>query len=323
MKHVVLPLLFAGLLLPVSAANPVRAEGSADTMGSVFSVVVWGEDRQRLELAVAAALDEARRLDQMLSNYRQSTELSRVNQLAAKQPVRVSDELFQLLEVCAEYSRESDGTFDITVGPLMKVWGFYRGTGHFPQQSAVQDALSHVGYRKVVLDRLARTVRFTEDGVELDPGGIGKGYAVDRMIAVLKGHGIESALVSAGSSSIYALGTPPNEPGWKVAIRDPRDTMQSAATVTLKDQSLSTSGNYEKFFVADGKVWSHIMDPRTGYPSMGTLSVSLITPETIDSEAWAKPYYIQGRQWTAQHMRKDFRVFYCEDKAESPCAWLQ
>jgi thiamine biosynthesis lipoprotein len=119
------------------------------------------------------------------------------------------------------------------------------------------------------------------------------------------------------------LGTPPNEPGWKIAIKDPRDTTRSAATVTLKDESISTSGNYEKFFVAEGKTWSHIMDPRTGYPAMGTLSVSVITPETIDSEAWAKPYFIQGREWTARNKHKDFRVFFCEDKAESPCAWLQ
>jgi len=323
MKHLVLPLLFAGLLSPAGAANLVRAEGTADTMGSAFSVVAWGEDRGRLESAVAAALDEARRLDEMLSNYRRTSELSQVNRLAASEPVRVTDELLHLLEACSEYSRASEGTFDITVGPLMKVWGFYRGTGHFPHRAEIRGALGHVGYGKVALDPEAQTVRFTEDGVELDPGGIGKGYAVDRMIAILKESGVKSALVSAGSSSIYALGAPPDEPGWKVAIKDPRDTTKAAATVTLKDESLSTSGNYEKFFRAEGKIWSHIMDPRTGYPAMGTLSVSVMAPETIDSEVWAKPYYIQGRQWTARHKRKDFRVFFCEDKAESPCAWLQ
>jgi len=323
MKHLVLPLLFAGLLSPAGAANLVRAEGTADAMGTAFSVVVWDEDGGRAESAVAAALDEARRLDEMLSNYRQTSELSQVNRLAAKEPVRVTDELFQLLAACTEYSRASEGTFDITVGPLMKAWGFYGGAGHFPDPAEIRGALGHVGYRKVVLDPEARTVRFTEDGAELDPGGIGKGYAVDRMIAILKESGVESALVSAGSSSIYALGAPPNEPGWKVAIRDPRDTTKSAATVTLKDQSISTSGNYERFFLAEGKTWSHIMDPRSGYPAMGTLSVSVIAPRTIDSEVWAKPYYIQGRQWTARHLRKEFRVFFCEDKAESPCAWLQ
>ena len=301
----------------------MRAEGSADTMGSVFSVVVWGEDGGRLETAVAAALGEARRLDVMLSNYKQNSELSRVNRLGAKGPVSVSDELFQLLETCSAYSRASGGTFDITVGPLMKAWGFYRGTGRLPEPAEIRGALSHVGYQKVVLDSTKRTARFAEDGVELDPGGIGKGYAVDRMVAVLKENGVKSALVSAGSSSIYALGAPPEEPGWRLSIKDPLDTSKAAATVTLKDESISTSGNYEKSYRAGGTIWSHIMDPRTGYPALGTLSVSVIAPETIDSEVWAKPYYIQGREWTARHKRKDFRVFYCEDKAESPCAWLQ
>ena len=323
MKHLVLPLLFVGFLGPLYGQDPVRAEGSADAMGSVFSVVAWGADPGRLESAVAAALEEARRLDEMLSNYKPTSELSDVNGRAAKGPVRVSDELFRLLEMCGDYSRASEGTFDITVGPLMKTWGFYRGSGHFPHRAEILDALAHVGYGKVVLDAANRTVRFTDGGVELDPGGVGKGYAVDRMVEILKESGVTSALVSAGSSSIYALGTPPGEPGWKISIKDPRDTSRSAAMVTLRDQSLSTSGNYEKFFVAEGKVWSHIMDPRTGYPAMGTLSVSLITPKTIDSEIWAKPYYILGRQWTARHMPKDFRAFYCEDKAESPCAWLQ
>lgn len=326
MKHVVLALLFAGLLLAaVAPAAPklVRAEGTAAAMGSAFSVIAWGEDQGRLQAAVADALDEARRLDEMLSNYRPSSELSQVNRQAAKQPVQVSTELYRLLAACQEYSRASEGTFDITVGPLMKVWGFYKGTGHFPHRAEVMGAMASVGYRNVVLDPRGETVRFTRDGVELDPGGIGKGYAVDRMADVLRADGVKSALISAGSSSIYAIGAPPGEPGWRVDIKDPRNTLQAATTVTLRDQSLSTSGNYEKFFWAEGKMWSHIMDPRTGYPAMGTLSVSTITPKTIDSEAWGKPYYILGRQWTATHKRKDFRVYYCEDRAESPCAWLQ
>lgn len=129
MKHVVLALLFAGLLLAATApAAPklVRAEGTAAAMGSAFSVIAWGEDQGRLQAAVADALDEARRLDEMLSNYRPASELSQVNRQAAKQPVHVSTELYRLLAACQEYSRASEGTFDITVGPLMKVWGFYK-----------------------------------------------------------------------------------------------------------------------------------------------------------------------------------------------------
>jgi thiamine biosynthesis lipoprotein len=134
---------------------------------------------------------------------------------------------------------------------------------------------------------------------------------------------VRRALVSAAGSSIYAIGTPPGQPGWPANIKNPKDTSRSVASVMLKDESMSTSGNYEKFFHAEGRLYSHIMDPRTGYPSMGMLSTSVVAPRTIDSEAWTKPYYILGRQWAAKHKKKDVRVFFCEDKPGAPCEWLQ
>lgn len=329
MKHRVLLLLFIGAALPPfgnTADTPEmsRAEGSVDTMGSTFTVVVYGSDRDQLQSAVEAALEEARRLDQLLSNYRKESEWSQVNREAADHPVHVSPELFNLLAACVEYSRQSEGTFDITVGPLMKIWGFYKGSGHLPHRAEVLGALGDVGYKGLLLDQGKQTVKFSKKGMEMDPGGIGKGYAVDRMAAVLKESGIRSALISGGGSSIYAIGNPPQDAqGWKVTIKNPKNTSKPAASVYLKDDSMSTSGNYEKFFFAEGKLWSHIMDPRTGYPSMGMLSVSVITPLTIDSEAWCKPYYILGRDWTQKHKPKNFRVFMCEDRSDVPCAWLQ
>ena len=325
MKRVVVTLLFTLVLAAGPAGKPelIRAEGSVDAMGSTYSVVIYGSDRDKLQSNVAQALEEARRLDQLLSNYQPRSEWSQVNRLAADQPVVVSRELFQLLAACVEYSRESEGAFDITVGPLMKVWGFYKGTGHLPHRAEIRGALGKVGYRNILLDAPHSSVRFTQRGVEIDPGGIGKGYAVDRMAAVLKSNGIQSALISAAGSSIYALGTPPGEPGWQLQIKDPKNPSKSVATVALKDASMSTSGNYEKFFYAEGKLYSHIMDPRTGYPSQGMLQASVISPNTIDSEAWTKPYYIMGRQWTERHKKKDFRVYLCEDRAGAPCEWLQ
>jgi FAD:protein FMN transferase len=134
--------------------------------------------------------------------------------------------------------------------------------------------------------------------------------------------------VSGSGSSIYAIGAPPNEPrGWRISIKNPRDTSKTVEDVFLKNESMSTSGNYEKFFFAEGKMYSHIMDPRTGWPAEGVLQVSVISPRTLDSEAWTKPYYINGREWAAAHKPKDFRVFLCEGKyewtKETSCAWLQ
>lgn len=293
-------------------------------MGSTYSIAVYGEDRHRMERAVDAAFDEVQRLDELLSNYKPDSEWSRVNRQAADGPVKVSPELFGLLEECQRYNLASQGAFDITVGPLMKLWGFYKGSGRLPHKAEVLAALTRVGWRNVELNTAAQTVHFARKGVEIDPGGIGKGYAVDRMTDVLKQHGIASALVSGAGSSIYGLGAPPTEPkGWKTEIRDPKDARRTIATVYLKNESLSTSGSYEKFFRAEGRVWSHVMDPRTGYPALGMLSVSVVAPRTLDSEAWTKPIFINGRRWAAQHKPKGYRAFLCEDRTEQACAWLQ
>ncbi len=308
---------------PSDRAKWVREEGSIDTMGSLIAVVAYGSDGKRVRAAISDALDEAARLDAMLSNYKPHSEWSEMNRLAALRPVHVSDELFRLLAACQEYSRESEGTFDISVGPLMDVWGFYKHSGHLANREQVRAVLQFVGYRNITLDPKARTVRFAKQGVELDPGGIGKGYAVDRMVSILRKAGIPAALVSAAGSSIYALGAPPHENGWRIDLNNPGKPVGGAQSVVLCNQSLSTSGSEEKFFYAEGKRWSHIMDPRTGYPVQGMRSVSVIAPRTIDSEAWAKPYYILGRRWTSVHKKPGFRVFMCEDEPGASCAWVQ
>jgi thiamine biosynthesis lipoprotein len=315
--------LMPTLSLYATSPSLTRVDGSVDAMGTGFSIVAYGEDRARLQLAVAQGLEEARRLDEMLSNYKPDSEWSRMNRQAADRPFPASAELFQLLSACVDYSRASEGTFDISVGPLMRLWGFYKGTGHLPHRAEVRGALRLIGYRNIVLDGARHWVRFARTGVELDPGGIGKGYAVDRITQILKDEGVAHALISGGGSSIYAIGAPPDERGWRVDIKNPRDPSKSVASVFLKDESMSTSGSYEKFFRAEGRLYSHIMDPRTGFPSQGMLSTSVITPKTIDSEAWAKPYYILGPHWTAQHKQKDFRVFFCEDKPGTRCEWVQ
>jgi FAD:protein FMN transferase len=305
-------------------AGLTRLELTEEAMGSSFSLVLFGPDRPGLESAAAAAFAEAHRLDRLLSNYVADSEWSAMNREAASRPVRVTPELFALLSSCLEYSRKSEGAFDITVGPLIKVWGFYKGEGGMPKPQEVKDALNRVGYRHVQLDPGPRTVRFAHAGMDLDPGGIGKGYAVDRMVEVLKRAGIRIALVSASGSSIYGLGAPPDEPeGWPITIRAPRDPSAVAAQIALKDMSLSTSGSYEKFFWAEGRTYSHIFDPRTGYPAHGTSAVSVVAPRTIDSEAWTKPFFINGRRWASMHKPSGFRVFFCEDRLQATCSWLE
>jgi FAD:protein FMN transferase len=327
----IIPSQIAAQIAARTAAPPrheqplARFEDHAEAMGTLFAVVVYGPDDETMRRAADAAFEEVRRLDRLLSNYIQESEWSTVNRDAGTRPVRVSNELFDLLDACLVYTRRSEGAFDITVGPLMKAWRFYKGEGALPTREDVRSALARVGARHVRLDRAARTVRFDGEGVELDPGGIGKGYAVDRMIEVLKRHGIRAALVSGGGSSVYGLGAPPEEPrGWRMEISAPESPDTMAAEVFLKDLSMSTSGSYEKFFYAGGRRYSHLMDPRTGYPAREVSAVSVVAPRTIDSEAWTKAVFINGRAWTATHAPRELRVFFCDDRSPKPaCAWLR
>src|SRR5438445_518941 len=161
MKHFVVVLFLLAVFRPAAGrGEELRLEASAEAMGSTYSLVLYGEDRARIEEASEDAFEEARRLDRALSNYLPGSEWSEVNRFAAGRPVQVSAELFDLLSKCVEYSRVSEGAFDISVGPLMKVWGFYKGSGHLPQKAEIRAALAKVGYQRILLDALNRTVRF-------------------------------------------------------------------------------------------------------------------------------------------------------------------
>jgi thiamine biosynthesis lipoprotein len=320
---VITSFLLAVLAGLAGAAPPFRFERSLDSMGTTYTVVLYGEDRFALDAAVDAAFEETGRLDELLSNYRPESEWSRLNREAASRPVEVSKELFDLLSQCLEYSRRSEGSFDITVGPLMQLWGFFRGSGRVPHRAEIRAVQARVGYRHIQLDPARRTVRFTRAGVNLDPGGIGKGYAVDRMVEILRRQGVTSGFITAGRSSMFGLGTPPGEPrGWRVEIPHPRRRGVAVAELFLKNESMATSGTSERFFVAGGATYSHIMDPRTGKPAQGMLSVSVVAPRALDSEAWTKPFFVQGRAWTARHMAQNMRVFLCEDRLEIACVSL-
>jgi thiamine biosynthesis lipoprotein len=263
-------------------------------MGTTATVRACGSSPAELRQATAAALDEVDRLDRLLSHYRSDSPLSRLNREAASGPVAVDSELVDLLDVCLRWSRESDGAFDVTVGPLMKAWGFFRDEGRVPEQREIQGALAVVGHRHVVLDREQGTVRFDRPGVELDLGGIGKGYAVDRVVALLRRRGIGSALVNLGGSSVYGLGAPPGAAAWQVGIQDPGDPGREALSVALRDRALSVSGGYARYFEKDGVSYAHIMDPRTGRPVQGVLSVAVLGASATDGDALDNAFFVQG-----------------------------
>jgi thiamine biosynthesis lipoprotein len=272
----------------------VRVEASRISMACLYAIEAYGEDRETLAATLEEALDEVDRIDRLMSHYKPDSPLSLVNRAGALAPVAVEAELFDFIATALDYSRKSDGAFDITVGPLMKAWGFFGGDGRVPSASELAEARARVGYRHLQLDAARRTIRFDRDGVSLDLGGIAKGYAVDRVVALLRRRGVSAALVSAGGSTVYGVGAPPDRAGWDVQIQDPLDARRVAFTVTLKDRALSMSGSSEKSFEVDGVRYTHIMDPRTGRPVRGVLSVIILANTGVTGDALDNAVFVLG-----------------------------
>jgi FAD:protein FMN transferase len=305
----------AALVAVILAASPHHAaavahqqlshhEGSRISMACEYVIEAYGPDADALPRIVDDALDEVDRIDRLMSHYKSDSPLSRINREAAQHPVAVEPELFDFIVDAMRYHRESDGAFDITVGPLMKAWGFFRGEGHMPSEAALAAAKRLVGGGHVILNREARTIGFDEAGVELDLGGIAKGYAVDRVVELLKRRQIAAALVSSGGSTIYALGAPPGRDGWDVAIQDPIDSRKIAFTIQLKDRALSVAGRSEKSFEAGGVTYSHIMDPRTGRPAQGVLSVAMLTSTGTAGDALDDAFFVLGPEGSQAYLSR-------------------
>jgi thiamine biosynthesis lipoprotein len=242
-----------------------------NAMATRFEIVVHGESEPALRAAAEAALEEVARIEAQLSLYKPESEVADLNRRAAREWVRVGADLFRLLGLAHKLSAETDGAFDLTIAPLVRCWGFMGSSGKKPSKLAVSEARQLVGMSLVELDEQKCAVRFARDGVMLDFGAIGKGYAIDAAVDVLREAGVTSAIVHGGTSTVYGLGKPPNESAWKIAIEGPPNegTTEAAplSVVELRDEALSVSAVWGKSFTRGGKTYGHIIDPRTGDPA--------------------------------------------------------
>ncbi len=263
-------------------------------MGTEYSLYLYAPSREQAAAIARPVFEEVDRVDGLLSNYRPGSELSRINREAFQHDVTTDPEMFGFLETCLAWSERSRGAFDISVGKLMKAWKFFGASGGVPSQEELAAARADVGWEKIRLDRGQRTVRFLAAGIELDPGGVGKGYAVDRAVRILRAKQAPAALLSAGSSTIYALGAPPGEAGWKVRVPFAGAGEDPISTVILRDTSLSTANLSEKNFVHDGHFYGAIMDPRTLRPVEGMAQVTAISPSATDSDALSNALFVSG-----------------------------
>jgi thiamine biosynthesis lipoprotein len=271
------------------AADPQRFEYEEPHMGTKFRVVLYAPDREAADRAARAVFARVEDLNRIMSDYIPDSELMRLCQKSATKPagpVKVSDDLFDVLAQGQKAAELSDGAFDVTVGPIVRLWRQARKDRLLPDADERAAALKRVGYKKMVLDPKARTVDLTVPGMLLDLGGIAKGYAADEGLKVLAAGGVTSALVAA-SGDIAVSGPPPGKPGWRIDIA-PLPGDKEKRQLLLKDAAVSTSGDSEQFVEIGGVRYSHVVDPRTGLGLTGRRSVTVVARRGIQADSLTK-----------------------------------
>jgi thiamine biosynthesis lipoprotein len=274
-----------------AAHDTIRLETRA--MGCPWGVIMEPGPPEQV-MQASAALETVHALDAQLSVYRDDSEVSHVNRAAAGAAVTVEAGLFQLLQHCRQLSDGSEAAFDPAVRALIFLWRRCRQEGRVPDQMEVDAALTMSGIRHVRLDESTQTVSFLRQGVGLDFGAIGKGFAIDRATAELRRLGMRSFLLHGGHSSLMARGEHHGQGGWPVGLKNPLFTDQHYATILLRDQALSTSGSNVQFFRHRGRRYGHILDPRTGWPAEGLLSVTVVAPTAAEADALSTAFYVMG-----------------------------
>lgn len=286
--------LLSTVLALLVLVQPARAEWvervEDGIMGTRIAVELWATDQAQGNAAIEAVLAEMRRVDEAMSTYKPTSELSIVNARAAQEPIKISAELFDLLSTALEYSRITDGAFDITYASVGYMYDFRKHI--HPDEKQIAAALPGINYRHVELDKKNSTVHFARPGVRIDLGGIGKGHAVDRGIAILQARGIDHALVTAGGDS-RIIGDRFGQP-WVVGIRHPDRKDEVIARIPLEDAALSTSGDYERYFDEGGVRYHHIIDPKTGRSASKVRSATIIGPTATRTDGLSKTAFVLG-----------------------------
>lgn len=286
-------------LLAAFAAAPVQTvQTGLDTrefrylMGTSMQVQAIGGDEPARRAAIADAFAAIAEVDRLMSNYRSDSELSHLNREAARGPVVVSEPLLRVIEAGRRVSADSHGAFDMTVGPLVRAWGFHDKTPHIPTSFELATVRPLIDYHGLIVDAPNHTIRFAREGMEIDLGGIAKGFAVEVAANVLRAHGL-TGFVDAGGNQ-YMLGTPPGKTFWTIGIKDPDAVDHLIGVVEVQHGSVSTSSDSSNFLVADGRRYGHLLDPHTLQPSTASLSATIVSDDGTLADAMSKAAFVLG-----------------------------
>ncbi len=274
-----------------------------DVMYTLVTITVVSDSPEDAEEAINAGFDEIKRLEELINYYSPDSELSAVNRSSGKKPVKVSKDTIDMIRRALEISEFTGGAFNPAIGPVIKLWGFSKDESErrVPAKDAVSNALDLVDYKKVKIDMAGSEIFLEEEGMELDLGGIAKGYAADKAVEVLRSKGIKAALVAI-AGDIRGYGSRPDGQPWRVGVQNPRPKAEKSGpgediltALYLEDEAVSTSGDYERFFTEDGKRYHHIIDPRTGFPAESqTISVSVIAPQGYMTDGISTGVFVLG-----------------------------
>lgn len=265
-------------------------------MYTIVSITVSSDSEEKATRAIDNAFKELDRLAGLLNFYSEDSEVSMINRNAGIRPVRVSSDTLDIIEKALYVSAQTYGAFDVTVGPVVKLWDFQNKV--IPDEDILREKLKYVGYKNIIVDKKQSTVFLRKKGAQIDLGGIIKGYAADRAAEVLIKNSIKSGIVAVGGD-IKTFGNRPDGKPWNVGIQNPRQKGKDDeifAVVDLSDMAISTSGDYERFFVKDGKWYHHLLNPKTGYPVYECRSVTVIAKDAVFTDAFATGVFVLGPQ---------------------------
>lgn len=264
---------------------------------------------------IKAMLDD---IENKMSRTIETSDIYQINANAGKKAIKVSDETFYVVKTAQKYSEASKGRFDVAIGTLVSLWNINNEGAHVPKQSEIDDALKHVDYKNLVLDEKNKTIKLTKEGMALDLGGIAKGYAADRVAEYLLKHDMPNAIIDL-SGNIFALGVKPGSDYWTIGIQDPNESRgNQIGSMRVQNQTVVTSGIYERYFIENGVQYHHILDPKTGYPVVNDLnSVSIVTDHSIDADALSTTLFALGKEEGmkfVENMKNTEAIFITKDK---------
>lgn len=254
----------------------------ATKMDTIMHLTAYGPNASK---AIAAAFNRVDEIEKMASRSISTSDVNEINEAAGKEYVKVHPEIIKIIKTSIEYSKISDGAFDITVSPLIKLWGIGTTDERIPTDFEIKEKLALVGYNNISINEADSSVKLMNAGMSIDLGGVAKGFTADEIVKVFKEYGVKSAIINLGGSSIYTLGEKPDKTLWSIAIQNPRKEKNEGniGIVKLNQDALSTSGDYQRFFIKDGKRYHHILDPATGCPvDAGVMSDTIIVDSSID-----------------------------------------